>query len=100
MGDVEHVALNAACRSVAVAARADAVRAIGVDCGAVLAPAIDQAAKLSDAERLGIFVIPQSMWSELQPANRAWTRARCKERRVLAYAALATDDDELTAEVL
>lgn len=66
----------------------------------VIEIAIDQAAKLADDERLGIFVIPQAMWGELQPANREWTHARCREKRVIAYTALATDDHELTAEVM
>lgn len=66
----------------------------------VIEIAIEEAAKLAGDGRLGIFVIPQAMWSELQPANRAWVRDKCKEKRVLAYAAVATDDPELTAEVL
>lgn len=57
--------------------------------------AIDQAAKLADDAHLGVMEIPQRAWGEFQPKTREWVRALCEERGVMAYTALATDDEAL-----
>lgn len=66
----------------------------------VLTIAVNQAAALSTDGRMGIFVIPQEMWEGLQPLNRQWVADLCRERKVMAYTGLVTDEPGLTCKVI